>query len=104
MGKILLGNIQKNEKNGKPVYKDVWGNRLYPVCEMEKNEDILYAAFDMAVKRREEEEWSDESCEEVEKIQCAIDSFGKYVYGGMVYATAEEGGLIMDCISSYPVE
>ena len=79
------------------------GTKLYPVCGWEKNQHKIYNAYDRAIIRRDEEDWSDEACAEVERCEKALEAFNGCVRGGVVYATYEEGKIIKDLVAAYDV-
>ncbi len=101
-----LGNdrVRRPSAGNGETYRDVWGNRLYPVCAFEGNQERLNAMYWNAVREREEKGWSEESCDKVGRIECALDSFGKYVRSGIVYATEEERDAIRECLSFADVD
>lgn len=83
------------------LYKDKDGNKLYPVCSWEKNQHKLMNAYDIAWLRRYDEDWSEESCAECDRIQEAIDAFNAHVINGLVYATYQMGQIIKDYVWAY---
>ena len=80
--------------------KNKEGKTMYPVCSWEANQHKLMNAYDRAWLRRHDEDWSDESCAEMERVQRALAAFD-YVINGLVYATYEDSLLIKDIIWAY---
>lgn len=80
------------------LYKNKEGKKMYPVCNWEKNQHKLYNAYDRIVVAVYD---GKAECDELEKIQKALDAFNSFVVNGMVYATYEDGLLIKDYIWAY---
>ena len=79
------------------------GKTLYPVCSFLKNQHKLYNAYDRATNRVYDEEWSDESVAERERVEKAREAFNGYCFGGIVYASYEDSCIIKDIIAAYDV-
>lgn len=85
------------------LYRNKQGQKLYPVCSWEANQHKLYNAYDRAWLRRYDEDWSEESCAEMDRIEHAIDVFDGCVINGLVYATYEDSQIIKDYVWAYDV-
>lgn len=83
------------------LYKNEEGKKLYPVCRWEQNQHKLYNAHDRAMIYLYESEYSEEACNEVDRVEQAMEAFESHVIDGMVYATYEDSLLIKDYIWAY---
>ena len=83
------------------LYRNKLGEKLYPVCNWENNHHKLYNAYDRAIIRCYEENWSDEAYEERERVEQALNAFDRYVINGIVYATYEDSLTIKDIVAAY---
>ena len=75
-----------------PTYREKeTGKKLYPVCNWEKNQHILYNAHDRIMNAIYEgkAEW-----DAVDRIEKAMSAFDSHVVKGVVYATYEDSFLI----------
>jgi hypothetical protein len=88
---------------GLKIYKNKAGQKLYPVCKWENNQHKIYNAYDRAILRREDEEYSEKACAWCETVEKALAAFDQYVINGIVYATYEDGKIIKDLIAAYDV-
>lgn len=82
-----------------PRNKD--GEKLYPVCNWERNQHKVYNALDRAVVKCIEEEYSADSCDWLDKVERAMEAIDSHVYDGIVYATWEDGQILRDVIGGY---
>ena len=82
------------------LYRNKEGKKLYPVCSWEANQHKLMNAYDIAWLRRYDDDWSDESCAEMDRVEKALAAFD-CVINGLVYATYEDGQIIKDYIWAY---
>ena len=85
------------------LYRNKNGEKLYPVCKWEPNQHKLYNAYDRALNRRDDENYSEASCEWVEKVESALNAFDAHIVDGIVYATWKEGAVIKDLIAAYDI-
>ena len=110
---MSLELAEKQLKAWKKKYGDDWhfgekekpknanGERLYPVCDWERNQHKVYNAHDRAMVYLAESGHSAEAYEEVEKTEQAMWAFDSHVINGTVYATWEDSQLIKDYIYGY---
>lgn len=54
------------------LYRNEEGKKLYPVCSWEQNQHKLYNAYDRATIRMYESEYSEEACNEVDRVEQAM--------------------------------
>lgn len=88
---------------GLKLYKDKEGRKLYPVCAWSPNQHKIYNAYDRAILRRDDEDYSEKACAWLETVEKALAAFDRYVINGIVYATYEDGKIIKDLVAAYDV-
>jgi hypothetical protein len=91
------------------VYKNKQGKKLYPVCSWENNQHKLYNTHDRLMNALAEAEENndgamiDKVSEEIDRLDEIMEAFGRYVIGGIVYATYEDRCKILDYTVAYDV-
>lgn len=82
-------------------YEKNTGKKLYPTCKWETNQHKLYNAHDRIMNAIDDAGYDEELEEALEKVERALEAFGKHVIEGVVYATYEDSVLIKDFIWAY---
>ena len=88
------------KKKELPRNKD--GQKLYPVCNWERNQHKLYDIRNIA-KMTAEETNNETDHEELERIDKLIASFNECVVDGTSYMTWEDGLAVKDILTAYSV-
>lgn len=95
-------------ENGRVVYRNMDGKKLYPVCSWEKNQHKLYNAHDRAMiyiydaRQSGDLEELDKAEAELDRIDNAMSAFDFGIQiDGVVWATWEDSKIIKDITWAY---
>ena len=78
------------------------GQKLYPTCNWERNQHILYDALSLA-KLQADETHNDIDCEEVDRIERLIEEFNACVIDGTAYMAWEDSLDVKEIIENYHI-